>query len=90
MRHAAIETRAKRYATAAISAAPELDIVDECSIPHYDKAVTFDVPFCSDPSIGKVLKNYEHLFRSVSGGTTLAYHHIPTTGNPVTENCWPL
>ena len=79
----AIEARAKRYATAAIGAAPELDIVDECSIPRYDRSVTFDVPFCSDPGIGKVLKNYEHLFRLVPGGTTLAYHHIPTTGNPV-------
>jgi len=80
---AAIETRAKRYATAAIGAAPELDIFDECSIPRYDRAVTFDVRFCSDPNIGKVLKNYEHLFGSVPGGTTLAYHHTPTTGNPV-------
>jgi len=77
---AAIEARAKRYATTAIDAAPDLDIVDECSIPHYDKAVTFDVPFSSDPSIGKVLKDYEHLFRSVPDG---AYHHIPTTRNPV-------
>jgi len=85
---AAIEARAKRYAIAAIDAAPDLDIVDECSIPRYGKAVTFDVPFSSDRSIGKVLKDYEHLFRSVPGGTTLAYHHIPTTGNPVKVPPW--
>ena len=86
---AAIEARAKRYATTAIGVAPELD-VDECSIPCYDRAVTFDVPFCSDPSIGKVLKDYEHLFRSVPGGTTLAYHQIPTTGNPVRVPPWRI
>jgi len=52
-------------------------------MPHYDRAVTFGVPFSSDPSIGKVLKDYEHLLRSVPGSIILAYHHIPTTGNPM-------
>ena len=55
---ATVEAKAKRCATAAISAASDHDIVEECSIPRYDKPVTYDVPPCSDISIGEVLKEY--------------------------------
>ena len=80
---ATVEAKAKRCATAAISATSDHDIVDECSIPRYDKPLTYDVPPCSDLNIGEVLKEYKYLFRSIPGATTLAYHHIPTTENPI-------
>ena len=80
---ATVEAKAKRCATAAISAASDHDIVEECSIPRYDKPLTYDVPPCSDLNISEVLKEYKYLFRSISGATTLAYHPIPTTENPI-------
>ena len=80
---ATVDAKAKRYATAAIGATTEHDVFDECSIPHYDKSLTFDIPTCNDVSMGEVLGEYRHLFRSVVDATNLAYHHIPTTGNPV-------
>ena len=80
---ATVEAKAKRCATAAVSATSDHDIVEECSIPRYDKPLTYDVPLCSDLNIGEVLKEYKYLFRSVPGATTLAYHHIPTTENPI-------
>ena len=82
MWNAELEAKAKRYATAAIlNSSP--DVVDECSIPQYNKPISFDMPPCSDAKISAVLKEYQHLFRSMPGITTLAYHHIPTTGNAV-------
>ena len=80
--HLTVDAKAKRYATAVIGATTEHDVVDECSIPRYDKSVTFDIPVCNN-SMGEKLGGYKHLFRSVPGATNLAYHHIPTTGNPV-------
>ena len=43
----------------------------------------YDMPPCSDITTNNVLLEYKHLLRSKSGATTLAYHHIPTTENPV-------
>ena len=80
---ATVEAKAKRYTTAAIGTVPEHDIVEECSIPHYDKAITYEISPCSDISIGEVLREYKYLFRSIPGATTLAHRHIPTTENPV-------
>ena len=56
---ATVEAKAKRCATAAISAASDHDIVEECSILRYDKPLTYDVPPCSDLNIGEVLKEYK-------------------------------
>jgi len=72
-----VDAKAKRYATATISAATDHDVVDECSILCYDKSITFDIPVCNNTRIVEVLGEYKYLFRS------LTYHHIPTTGNPV-------
>ena len=80
---ATVEAKAKRYATAAIGTASDHDIIDECSIPCYNQPLTYDMPPCSDITISNVLLEYKHLFRSEPGATTLAYHHIPTTENPV-------
>ena len=76
------EGKTKRYATAAIGASNH-DVADECSIPQYNKPISFDLPCSNDTKINTVLKEYQHLFRSVPGITTLTYHHIPTTGNPI-------
>ena len=81
MWNAEIEVKAKRYATAAVGNSNH-DIIDECSIPQYDKPIFFDMPPCSDTNISAVLQEYQHLFRSTPGITNLAFHHIPTTGNP--------
>ena len=41
----------------------------------------FDIPTCNtDTLISKVLRNI-HLFRTTPRMRTLAYHHIPATGN---------
>ena len=77
-----LEAKAKRYVTAAILNS-SLDVVVDCSIPQYNKSISFDVPPCSDAKFSAVLMEYQHLFRSMAGITTLAYHHIPTTGNAV-------
>ena len=82
MWNAEVELKTKRYATAAIGNSNH-DVVDECSIPQYNKPISFDMPPSNDTKINGVLNKYQHLFRSVPGITTLAYHHIPTTGNPI-------
>ena len=48
-----------------------------------NQSLTYNVTPCSDVTIGEVLREYKYLFRSIPGATTLAYHHIPTTANPV-------
>ena len=53
------------------------------SIPRYDKPIIYDEPPSSDIDNYEVLNTYQHLFRSIPGATIIAYHHIPTTGNPV-------
>ena len=53
------------------------------SIPQYDNAPQFDVPCCVDNEINTLLSKYQCLFKTVPGVTTLTYHHIPTTGNPI-------
>ena len=73
------EAKAKQYVTAAIGAILDHDIVEECSILCYDKPITYDVPPCSNITIGEVLSEYKYLF---TGVTTLVYYHIPTTENP--------
>ena len=80
---ATVEAKAKRFATAAISTSSDHDIVEECSVPHYDKPISYEVPPCSDINIGEVLREYKYLFRSIPGATTMAFHHIPTTNNPI-------
>ena len=80
---ATVEAKAKRFATAAISTSSDHDIVEECSVPHYDKPISYEVPPCSDINIGEVLREYKYLFRSIPGATTMAFHHIPTTDNPI-------
>ena len=85
------EVKAKRYATTAIGNSNH-DIIDECSIPLYDKPISFDVSPCSDTKIGAVLKEYQHLFRSTPGITNLAFHHIHKQSGPraTTQNSGPL
>ena len=58
--YATVEAKAKRYATTAIGTVPEHDIIEECSIPCYDKAITYEVPPCSDISIGEELREYKY------------------------------
>ena len=76
------EAKAKQCAIAVIGDSNH-DIVDECSIPQYHKLISFDIPTCSDTAIRGVPKKYQHFFRSTPDMTTLAYHYIPTTGNPI-------
>ena len=76
------EAKAKRCAVAVIGNLNH-DIVDEYSIPQYHKPISFDIPTYSDTAIRGVPKKYQHFFRSTPGMTTLTYHYIPTTGNPI-------
>ena len=50
---------------------------------YYGDPLQFDLPFCTDPAINSVLKDYNDLFATIPGVTTMVHHHIPTTGNPV-------
>ena len=67
-------------ATAAIGTTSDHDIVEKCSIPCYDKPITYDVPPCNDITIGEVFRENTSTCLDQS---TLAYHHIATTENPV-------
>lgn len=82
MWHSEIEAKSKRCA-ATIAEDPSFNMIDECSIPQYGNPVKFDVPCCDDVEIDMLLMEYKDLFRSIPGVTKLAYHHIPTAGNPV-------
>ena len=72
-----------RRCAAAIAEDPQAKIIDECSIPNYGDPLQFDLPFCTDPAINSVLKDYSDFFATIPGVTTMVHHHIPTTGNPV-------
>ena len=76
------DAKTKRCA-AAIIEDPSANMIDECSVPKYGDPLKFDLPCSTDPEIDWLLKEYKNLFGTIPGVTTLAHHHIPTSGNPV-------
>ena len=55
-----MEVKTKRYATAAIGNSNH-DVVDECSIPQYNKPISFDMPPSNDAKIKAVLNTYSDI-----------------------------
>lgn len=81
--HSAQDAKGRQYA-AAVLEDPNVDMIDECSIPQYDDLLLkFDIPQCSDNEINTLLQDYKDLFRCTPGVTNLSHHHIPITGNPI-------
>ena len=62
---------------------PDVDVVEECAVPMYDKPASIELPECSNVEFHNVVHKYEHLFRTTPGVTDIAFHYIPTIGHPV-------
>ena len=62
---------------------PAIEIVKDAVIPLFGEPVAFEYPGNIPSAFLPVVNQYKHLFRSLPGSTTIAYHHIPTHGSPV-------
>lgn len=62
---------------------PELDGVDECSIPRFSDAEMYDIPKCEHNSLSQVINEFAGLFGTKPGMTTIECRYIPTLGCPV-------
>ena len=62
---------------------PSTDMIEECAVPRFQDSECYDYPECATSQLNTVLHDYRELFRNTPGVTQAAYHHIPTTGNPV-------
>ena len=62
---------------------PELDAVDECSIPRFSDPETYDIPKCEHTDLSQVVNEFADLFKTKPGMTTAECHYIPTSGCPV-------
>ena len=58
-----------------------IDVTDECSVPRFSSMVEF--PQCQNSQLAAVMQEFSCLFTTTPGRTDVAYHSIPTTGNPV-------
>ena len=62
----------------------EKDIVQECSIPSFQKSsCRIELPECPDDELMSIVKEHCHLFCTTPGLTDVAHHFITTTGSPV-------
>ena len=69
------------YAVSTRSDPEENDGVDECAVPRFGEAPSYDIP--SYPAeLQAVVDEYMQLFSTVPGSTDLAHHTIPTASNP--------
>ena len=75
-------TQARACAIVALEQ-PEADIVDECAVPNYHKTPNTELPECPESCLYSVVDKYRGPFCTTPGVTKVAYHFIPTTGNPV-------
>ena len=61
-----------------------IDVTDECSVPHFStKSSIVEFPQCRNSQLAAVIQEFSCLFNTTPGRTDVAYHPIPTTGNPV-------
>ena len=58
---------------------PELDVVDECSIPWFSDPDMYGIPKCENDSLSQVIE-FADLFGTKPGMTTMECHYIPTSG----------
>ena len=69
------------YAVSTRSNPEENDGVDECAVPRFGEAPSYDIPSCP-AELQAVVDEYRQLFSIVPGSTDLAHHTIPTASNP--------
>ena len=64
---------------------PSTDTIEECSLLRFQDSECCDYPGpgCATFQLNTALHDYRDLFLNTSGVTQAAFHHIPTTGNPV-------
>ena len=61
-----------------------INVTDECSVPHFStKSSIVEFPQCQNSQLAALIQEFSCLFNTTSGRTDVAYHSIPTTGNPV-------
>ena len=77
-----LQAKAKVCLIAAIMD-PDVDVIDECTIPDFGKATNFEPPECTYPEFLTLVEEFKDLFCTTPGVTSEAQHFIPTTGNPV-------
>ena len=59
------------------------DVTIDCAIPDYGAKQQFDLPYCESAEFSAVVSEYQDLFSTTPGYTSLAYHYIPTQGPPI-------
>ena len=69
------------YAVSTRSDPEENDGMDECAVPRFGEAPSYDIPSCP-AELQAVVDEYRQLFSTVPGSTDLAHHTIPTASNP--------
>ena len=62
---------------------PTTDIIDEYTIPKFDRQTIWERPECEVPGLMSVVQEFKDLFRTSPGVTFEAHHYIPTSGSPV-------
>ena len=60
-----------------------LDVTTDSAIPDYGAPKQFDLPYCQTAEFSGVISEYQDLFSTTPGHTSLACHHIPTQGPPI-------
>ena len=73
----------KRACTIVALEQPSADLIDECAVPNFNELPQLELPECPLTAFHTVVEEYKNLFRTTPGVTEVAYHFIPTKGNPV-------
>ena len=72
---------------------PTIDIIEECTIPKFDKRTIWEIPQCGLPGLMSVVQEFKDLFSTSPGVTSEAYHYIwkssvnSTLANSSTLSC---
>ena len=73
-----------KVCAAAILEDSTIDTVDECSIPSFSTATSYDHPKCNNASLASVITEYNDLFRTTPGMTNEAQHYIHSSSTSTT------
>ena len=58
-----------------------VEATEECAIPDYRAVKNFELP--NAVTFSSIINQYKHLFCTIPGKTSRAYHHILTKGHPI-------
>ena len=56
---------------------------EECAIPDFGAPEQYELPVSTNSTFVSVVDQYKHLFRSIPGTTSAAFHNIPTKGSAI-------